>query len=452
MSSKQPVLDRIAHFLFGSVIERAIQAAVSVKIDDSPGWDSHSAGPTDRPWHEHLLDKEAGFAAWRNNFFARRIVTLTRSYVVGSGITLTSNDPDVEKFLRAFWEHPTNKMSTRLGNLCDELTRAGEYFPILFTKRTDGMSYIRFIPSSKIRVITTDPTDYERETEYEQVTTTGQPKLWIGQHHPNAFRRTRGGPGGHLEPLMLHYTINRPVGSTRGESDLAPILPWIKRYTAWLKDRVRLNRIRTRQGILVVTLKDETQVKAKRQQLRTSNPLEHGIYVKGSSEELELLSLNIDARGAEEDGKILRMAIATGSNVGLHYLGEGADVNYATAKEMGEPTARFYTERQEVFIEHLKNLVEIAYHRYAAALGRALPSDFDPQLAHSTEEIARADNQTLSEAAHTIVQALAEMKANGWVDDETAIRLAFKFAGETLTKDEITHILSSQTATNPTAD
>ena len=42
-------------------------------------------------------------------------------------------------------------------------------------------------------------------------------------------------------PIMLHYAVNRPVGALRGESDLAPILPWLKRYCRWLEDRVRLN-------------------------------------------------------------------------------------------------------------------------------------------------------------------------------------------------------------------
>jgi hypothetical protein len=39
------------------------------------------------------------------------------------------------------------------------------------------------------------------------------------------------------------------------------------------------------------------------------------------------------------------------------------------------------------------------------------------------------------------VFALAEMKRNGWVTDEWAIELAFKFAGEALTQEEIMEIL-----------
>ena len=40
-------------------------------------------------------------------------------------------------------------------------------------------------------------------------------------------------------------------------------------------------------------------------------------------------------------------------------------------------------------------------------------------------EVARADNESLAIAARDVVQALAQMKARGWVDDQTAAALAF---------------------------
>ena len=59
---------------------------------------------------------------------------------------------------------------------------------------------------------------------------------------------------------MLHYAVNRPIGAVRGEGDLTPILPWAKRYSEWLKDRVRLNRQRTRQGLMDIEIDDEAMV------------------------------------------------------------------------------------------------------------------------------------------------------------------------------------------------
>lgn len=437
--------ERLAGFLFGDVIDarvKAATAAISVRVDDSPGWDSLQPGPADLPWSERASALDKVLVAWRKSFMVRRLVTLTRSYVVGGGITLTSKLPEVEEFLRAFWKHPKNHMATRLGPMCDELTRAGELFPALFTNRADGMSYVRFVPASRIREIETDENDYEVELRYGQLqrSTTGL-KWWIGPGHKHAFKRARGGRGGHFEPLMLHFAVNRPIGATRGGGDLGTVLPWALRYAEWLKDRVRLNRRRSRQGILDVELEDDTAVAGKAQKLRTSNPLEAGVYVHGKGEKVTMPSLEIRAGDVTDDGRALRLAIATGGNVGLHYLGEGAAVNYATAKEMGEPTARFYTERQGDLSGFLVDMTTAAYRR-KTVLGLAhWPDGGDLLISANAAEVARADNESLALAAQAIVEALATMRNYGWIDDVMAATLALKFAGEAMGRDVVLDML-----------
>jgi len=440
---------RIAQRLFGDIIGQAAKdaaAAVSIRIDDSRGWDqiAGSAGPADRTWSEYATDLEGALQAWRKNFLIRRIVNLCTSYVVGNGITVTSKDPDVNEFIRTFWNHPKNHIARRLGPMCNELTRAGELFPVLFTNKVDGMSYLRFVPASQIRDIETAQEDYETELRYGQIQRdTVETKWWIGPDHPTAYK-----PRYHkLAPLMLHFAVNRPIGATRGEGDLGPILPWAKRYSEWLKDRVRLNRQRTRQGVFDVEIPDDTLVKEKRQQLRTKNPIQHGIYVHGPDEKTAMHNLEIKADDVKDDGRALRLAIATGANTAPQYLGEGTATNYATAKEMGEPVARFYTDRQNAVRRFLIDLVTAAYRRRCAILKQTAPANL--QLVTSTTEVARADNKTLADAARTIVQALRDMREAGWIDDPTAVRLAFKFAGETIGEDEIKHILAqAQPTTN----
>lgn len=445
---KVSLRERIARRLFGDVIDQAVTAAISIRVDDSPGWDSLTqAGPADRPWHERHTDLDQALTAWRKNFLVRRITTLTRSYVLGDGITVTSKLPKVDQFLKVFWDHPKNLLDRRLAPMCDELTRTGEIFPVLFTNRVDGMSYIRFVIAAQIREIETEAQDYETELRYGQMQkTTTELKWWIGTGHKSAFKRARGGTGGKLLPLMLHFTVNRPLGATRGEGDLGPVLPWAKRYTAWLQDRVRLNRQRTRQGVLDVEIADDSLVQEKRKQLATSNPLEHGIYVHGRGEVVSMHSLQIRADDVKDDGHALRLAVAAGANTGLHFLGEGGSVNYATAKEMGEPTTRFYAERQRQIGWFLEDLVTAAYRRKVALDLAQMPPDDDLQLVTTTTEVARADNESLATAAKSIVFALREMKKQGWIDDTTAVRLAFKFAGEPLGEDEIKDILAGLSA------
>ena len=60
-------------------------------------------------------------------------------------------------------------------------------------------------------------------------------------------------------------------------------------------------------------------------------------------------------------------------------------------------------------------------------------------------DISRADNTAMATAASTIVQAFATMADRGWITDELAVKLSFKFAGEILADDEIKQILEAKT-------
>jgi len=440
-------------------------AAVTVRVDDSSGWESRSHAPGDRPWGDVYSDLEDTLNAWRKSFMVRRIVNLTRSYVVGSGISISSANEDVAAFVSAFWTHPKNRINRRLGPVCDQLSRDGELFPILFTNTIDGMSYLRFKTARQIREVITDPQDYEHELSYTETLPTSEDRTWISPNHPDAFpsagtgelgsRGAQGGeelpsPSAPLPPLMLHWAVNKPLDATRGESDLTPVLPWALRYSEWLKDRVRLNRQRTRAAMLDILVADDTQVEGKRRQLRTSNPIEAGIYVHGPGEEVTMHGLNINAGQAEEDGKVLRLAIATGSNLALHYLGEGESTNYSTAKEMGEPTARFFADRQQDIIWGLQDMLDVAYRRFCMVTGTKAPTNpqgsHDLQLQVTVTEVARADNESLAKAAHSIIQALAIASVQGWVDDETALSIALKFSGEILPIERVRDILTKARA------
>ena len=200
---------RLARALFGSVIQDlAATSPVSVRIADDAGWTPlHTPGPHDRDFSEWLHDQNDALEAWRKNFLVRRIVTLTRSYVLGGGITLSSGHRYVQSFTKEFTEHPKNDLYNRLGAICDELTRAGEIFPILFTNRVDGMSYLRFLPASQIHSIQTDPEDYETELAYYESTAGCAPegKRWLAAGNPDAWNPDTA--TGSLPPVMLHYIV-----------------------------------------------------------------------------------------------------------------------------------------------------------------------------------------------------------------------------------------------------
>lgn len=406
--------DRIGDRLFGSLIERRVQNAVKV-IDDK--WWSQiggAIGPHDKNWGELQEDLSDSLEAWRTNPLARRIVSLTCDYVVGDGITVTSEIEDVQEFIRKFWSHPMNHIDQRLYAWCDELTRSGELFIVVSRNPADGMSYLRNIPASAIDRIESDPDDLECETQYhELVDGTLEGRWWPAM--------TVAGVGS--GQFVLHYAINRPVGAVRGEGDLVPILPWLRRYREWLEDRVRVNRLRN-SFLWQVKLSNSTPGDVSRKQSQYKHaPSPGSIIVSDENEEWQALSAQLQSSDAESDGKALRLMVAAGAGIPLHFLSEGESATRATAAEMGGPTFRHYKHRQLSFSEMLMDLVVVCVENS----GMSLPADL--ALACVLPDLTRADNLQLAQALNEIVAAIEKMLDRELIDEDRAKTLVTKFAG-----------------------
>jgi hypothetical protein len=380
--------------------------------------------------------------AWRTNPLARRIVSLITAYVCGDGIMLSSAYGPLQRFLASFWNHPQNDMPTRQRDLCDELTRTGELFVVLHTNPADGMSYVRAISAGAIDKITTAPGDYETELTYHETVPFDDPNYQDGGrtwHSPaGADGRTAG------SPVMLHFAINRPIGALRGESDLAPVLNWLRRYNRWLEDRVRLNA--AVRAFLWIVKVPAPMVGQKAEQYRHAPDAGNVIVTEAGAEEWEAVTPKLEARDAALDGRAIRWMIAAGGpGISLVDFGEGEDSNLATARAMAEQRQKVMRGRQQLFAHILASIVVTAYNR-ARDLGRIRGRECTPaDLTCSLPDISPADNADLAGAAFDIANAfrtLADAGAGaGPTFTETAIRLLLRFAGESLTEDQIQAIV-----------
>ncbi|GAP22239.1 hypothetical protein [Leptolinea tardivitalis] len=369
----------------------------------------------DRPDGERLDLLRQSLEAWRTNPLARRIVELTSQYVVGGGIGLDCRHQTTRLFLQEFWEHPLNRMDSRIIEWCDELTRSGELF-ILITTDPAGMSYVRAIPATDMAEISCEENDLEQETRY--VLQDG--RSYRGR---SALTDTNG-----LPPFILHYAINRPVGALHGESDLAPLLKWLARYSGWLEDRARLNRFRTT-FLYAVTLKGSTSVERRKRQaeLNLNPPSPGSLLVKDEAETWETLSPRLESSDANEDGLALKKMIAAGAGIPLHFLAEPESSTRTTAESAGGPTFRHYEQRQEFVLWMLRDVLQAVCLR-AVRCGRSL----DPKAAIEIRgtDISARDNSELAGAASQIVSAFSELHSRGLIDDAELLRLAYRFAGE----------------------
>jgi len=420
--------NRIVAKALSGEVEKRVRAALAAvpEVDDTLFAGARSMVNERDRWEadrEEVLRQ--ALEAWRINPLARRLVGLTTQYVVGSGFAVTCKHEATDRFIKAFMQHPLNRMQTRIPEMCDELTRSGNLF-VLLTTDAAGMSYIRCLPALLIDRIAHRPNDVEQATHF-------YPKGSLENPDPlpwQAYDPQQDYPDeeGAFHPVMLHYAVNRPVGAQWGEPDLAPVLRWLSRYANWLEDRARLNRFRNA-FLFVVKARyaSEAERIARQRQLNMNPPGPGSILVTDESETWDVISPKLEASDANTDGLALKKMIASGSGVPLHFLAEPESATRTTAEAAGGPTYRHYEQRQQFVAWMIGDILRAAIRR-RAVVDRAV----DPQAAVqvSGSDISARDNVALGLAGIHAATAAYGLRDRGLIDDAELLRLIYKFAGE----------------------
>jgi hypothetical protein len=356
--------ERLRNFLTLDTQTRDTLSSVTARVDDSPGWAGLTAQKHDYdPGTVQQIYTDA-LEAWRKNPVAWRIIAITTDYVVGDHFAVSSRNQRLNRFIREFWNHPKNRLALRLDSMCDELSRAGDLFVLLFRNPQDGNSYIRFITKDRIQKIVSAENDWETELAYYETgsyslrSEVGAPKMWLSPDHPEAP---------YADAIMLHYAINRPIGALLGESDLTTLLTWLLRYSRLVEDRVRLHWA-ARSFLWDVTV-PAAAVRAKAEQYRQP-PDSGSIIVHDEAESWKAVNPNLAAADARHDMQAVRAMIDAGSGFPPHWRGDAGDISLATAQAMAGPTERHLVRRQSYFKFVISDILYHAYLR-AAEIGAA---------------------------------------------------------------------------------
>ena len=359
--------------------------------------------------------------AWRFNPLARRIIELTTQYVIGAGMTLSADDTKAEAFLHSFWCHPLNKMDLKLSELSDELARTGNLF-LMLSSDPSGMSFARVVPSTDVLSIHSRANDVEQELTYTLRGAHGEEDYLVP-----AWRADRPATQQN-DVCILHYAVNRPAGAQWGEPDLAPVLRWLARYSAWLEDRVRLNHFRNAFVYVVkARFANENARRMRQMQLASQPPNAGSILVCDESEEWSVLSPKLEALDASTDGLAIKKMIAAGVGIPLHFLAEPESSTKTTAESAGHPTYRRYEERQRVLCWILEDLLRVVLKRKAV---------FDTSINPNAKIIVRGgdihsrDNLELARAGHQMADIALRMVEKGMIDAPEALRLIYRFIAE----------------------
>lgn len=376
------------------------------------------------------------YEAYNANPLAFAIIEITTSFVLGKGVKVTAKSKKVQAILDAFWNDPDNRMESRIYDICTELGLYGEIFVRFFINHFDGKVKIRMIDPSIIDQVETDPDDIETQLRFHQRPIGPSPTQNVDSINiinPNVVNAQNPG-----DPTMqgkwfeagtevVHFAINKVSNAKRGKSDLATLLPWLRRYKDWLTDRVRINKYKSA-FLWDVTLKgaDAKTINAKK--MEYSYPPEPGsVIIHNDAEQWQAVKPEISANDAKEDGRAVKLMVAVGATIPEHYLSDGDNNNRATATQMGLPTFLKFKRRQGIIKNILRTILDRVLQE-AQRVGR-LSSNIDITKAYDLifPEFDVEDNQEMGTAISYLMQGLTAARGAGWISNETAMKVLFKF-------------------------
>jgi hypothetical protein len=425
---------------------KSFTSPISVRIDDdNAGWTSATGRPHDRDYGDIQEQYTDTLTAWRKNPFAWRIISITTDYVIGKDFSLTSPFKPLDTFIKEFWSHPKNRIDLRLTGMCDELSRSGDLFVLLWRNPIDGMSYLRFLTKDQIRGIRSAPTDWETEIGYEASIP--------NQVEPTVYPSPDADDSMDSQVVCMHYAVNRPLGALMGESDLSTMIPWLLRYSRMLEDRVRLHWA-ARAFLYLVTV-PSNKIEAKSNQYQTQ-PESGSIIVKDESEIWQTLTPSLRGADASHDMKSVRNMIDAGSGYPPHWRGEGGDVNVATAEAMQGPPEKHLARRQQYFTFILQDIIYQAYNR-AASLRKLPPlptTDYERIFKVNAPDVSSRDNTMLATAAGSIATAMQSLESllQSNTNDEfkrLVADLVLTFAGEIPEERDLNKLIKQPPAPKP---
>ncbi len=457
--SPEPFFTRFVGRFFGAEIARRVDLAVRA-LDDVRDVVVYGQRPLERD--RFVYDREDVFrealTAWRTNPLARRIVSLTTQYVVGAGLTVSCRHQPTHDFLQAWWRHRLNRMAVRAGEWCDELSRTGNVIVLVSTDAA-GMSFVRALPASQIDEIVTKPNDVEQATFIVEKMQWGESEARTWPAYDEASDCHAQRDDGSWPTVALHYAINRPVAATWGESDLAPLLRWLSRYSAWLEDRARLNRFRQTFMYVVRGLFPNKAERLARQNELNANPPNPGsiLVTDAATESWGVLHPQLDSFEASEDGLALKKMLAAGSGNPLHFLAEPESSTRTTAEAAGGPTFRHYEQRQNFFTWMIGDVAHVVRARRALVDPRLMPPSPSgrgaggegerPPIKVTGADISARDNAALAQAAGQVAAAFGDLRNRQVIDDAELLRMVYKFAGELVDVGEL--LAGGQAASAP---
>jgi len=333
------------------------------------------------------------------NPLIRRGVLVTSHYVFGQGITMASDNPDVNQVIQHFLKDTSNRaeLTTQqaLTGKEAELEVSGNLFFTFFSDANTGHVQVRTIPLEEIQEIYANPEDrkdnwfYKRSWTEEKLdqasgnSKTDSKNAYYPDWHYNPTNKpeTIGGLTVHWESPVFQIKVGGLPDMKFGICEFYAGIDWAKAYKDFLEDWATITRAYSRFAWNMTTKGGKPGIAAAKARLGTtvstgsieSNPppVTGSTFIGAEGTNLNPIRTSGATTSAEDGRRLLLMVCAT---MGLPetFFGDISKGNHATAKTVDRPTELKMKDRQTLWSDTLVDILEYAVYQSAKAPGGLL--------------------------------------------------------------------------------
>ncbi len=365
---------------------------------------------------------------WQSNLLANRLVELPLAYLLAEGVTLQCADEDHQKLLNAFWSDPINNWPLKLTPRVRALGLLGEQCYIAHVNEGNGFVRLGYLDPRQIATVVTDPDNSEQPigvvTKRDNRGKAHKYRVIVLGEDAELFsaNTTRIRAEDFTDGECLLYQLNKFPNGSRGRSDLLGQIDWLDAYDDFLFNELdRIGYLRS--FVWDVTMTGADQAAVDKYQKEFVPPGPNSTFVHNDTVKLEAKTPDLQAADTSASARLLRNHVLGGSTTPEHWFGGGGDVNRAAASEMGEPTFKIYSGRQNFLKLMLEEVGRFVLWKSARGGERPDWAEDKWQVTAVFPELVNRDITKFAAAMVQVVQAVIQMIDAGLLTQETGLKL-----------------------------
>ena len=372
---------------------------------------------------------ELAWYLYDRNPLAKRLINLTKIFVLGDGLKVQAKHPSVQECLDGFWNDPVNRLDLELPSYVQELSIFGEQLYLTTENPIDGAVRLWYIDPSEIDQVVyggagADVPGADRSVAIpieillkQKLGEATAPRLEPFRPDEDPSSPTFGRPRGNC----FYFAINKAKRGARGRSDIFAQADWLDAYEQVLfasADRVDLLNNFVWDVKLTGLREEEIQDWLKKHGRR---PRPGALRAHNEQVEWQAVAPDLGSQDTSTMMRLFKNHILGTMGFPEHWFAEGGETNLATAGAMGLPTVRTLKERQK-FVKHmLISICGVVIDRGMAH--GSIPRGVDPSVEITAPELETSDSSKVAAAVQQVTTSLSLAIQESLLTRETAAKV-----------------------------